>query len=38
MSAKVFLVILIVVALLVGVAVLMHTPGGHDLMRAVHGG
>ena len=38
MSNRVFIIVLIVVAITVGLAVLFHTPGDQSVMRAVHGG
>jgi len=38
MSNRTFVIVLVVVAILVGLAVLFHTPGGQSVIRAVHGG
>ena len=38
MSNRTFVIVVLVVAAIVGLAVLMHTPGGVRMMRAVHGG
>jgi hypothetical protein len=38
MSNRVFLIVLIVVAIVVGLAVLFHTPGGVQILRSMHGG
>ena len=37
MSNRTFVLILVVVAIVVLAAVMMHTPGGQSLMRTVHG-
>jgi preprotein translocase subunit SecG len=38
MSNRTFLIVLLVVAALVGLAVVMHTPGGARMLRSMHGG
>jgi hypothetical protein len=38
MSNRAFLIVLVVVAIVVGLAVLFHTPGGVKIMRSMHGG
>jgi uncharacterized membrane protein YbhN (UPF0104 family) len=37
MSNRTFVIVLLVVAALVGVAVVMHTPGGVRMLRSLHG-
>lgn len=37
MSTRTFVIVLAVLALLVGIAMVFHTPGGQSVLRAVHG-
>jgi len=38
MSNRTFVIVLVVVAIVVGLAVLFHTPGGQSVIRTMHGG
>jgi preprotein translocase subunit SecG len=38
MSNRAFLVVVVIVAIVVGLAVLFHTPGGVQILRSMHGG
>jgi preprotein translocase subunit SecG len=38
MSNRAFLIVLVIVAIVVGLAVLFHTPGGVQVLRSMHGG
>jgi preprotein translocase subunit SecG len=38
MSNRAFLIVLVIVAIVVGLAVLFHTPGGAQILRSMHGG
>jgi len=38
MSNRTFVIVFVVVVALVGLAVLMHSPGGARMVRSMHGG
>jgi preprotein translocase subunit SecG len=38
MSNRAFLIVLVIVAIVVGLAVLFHTSGGVQILRSMHGG
>lgn len=38
MSNRAFLIVLVIVAIVVGLAALLHTPGGVQILRSLHGG
>jgi hypothetical protein len=38
MSNRTFIIVMVVVAAIVGLAALIHTPGGVRMLRAMHGG
>jgi len=38
MSNRSFLIVVVIVAIVVGLAVLFHTPGGVQILRSMHGG
>jgi preprotein translocase subunit SecG len=38
MSNRAFIIMIVVVAAIVGLAVLLHSPGGVRMLRAMHGG
>jgi preprotein translocase subunit SecG len=38
MSNRTFLIVVVVIALVVGLAVMLHTPGGARFMQSLHGG